>query len=171
MHRFIKEAYEHVWEGMKTKPVLVAGVKVYPQKNNWACGPWTLRHCFMKWGYDVDPYEIARLALSTRAGTDERKMELGAFRLGAKYTNLVFTSAKAAKQGIDAAFKRGDAVVLSVDNDEHWIACLHHGPRGYLVFDSSRPGPVIQLRGWKWVKRRLRTKRGTYGVAPVQRPK
>lgn len=171
MNRFIKEAYKHAWEGMKTKPALVADILVYPQKNNWACGPWTLRHCFMKWGIDVNPYAIAKLALSTRSGTDERKMELGAYRLGAKYTNTVLTSAKAAKSAIQKALRRGDSVVLSVENDEHWIACLHHGPKGYLIFDSSRPGPVIQLRGWKWLKRRLRTKAGKYGIAPVQRPR
>ncbi len=171
MNRFIKEAYEHAWEGMKTKPALVAGILVYPQKNNWACGPWSLRHCFMKWGLDIDPYRIARCALSTRAGTGERQMELGAYRLGASYRSLTLTSARAAKEEMRKAFHRGDAVVLSVDNDEHWIACLHHSQRGYLIFDSSRPGPVIQLRSWAWVKRRLRTKKGTYGIAPVQRPK
>jgi hypothetical protein len=171
MNRFIREAYKHAWQGTVVKPALVADILVYPQRNNWACGPWSLRHCFMKWGIDVDPYQIAKLALSTRAGTDERRMELGAFRLGARWSNKTVTSALAAKRLIQKSLRKGNSVVLSVDNDEHWIAVLHHGHKGYLIFDSSRPGPVIQLHGWKWVKRRLRTREGKYGVAPVQRPR
>jgi hypothetical protein len=172
---FVREALKHVGEGTSARPVNVAGMLVYPQKNKWACGPWALRHCFLKWGLDIDPYDLAAWCKSTRAGTGDRGMELGAYLVGGRYRTIDVDSAAEAHRQIDRLLKQGKPLVLSVEKWGHWVACLHHGPRGYLVFDSSRPGPVIQLWSWHKLKKRLRyvDKRGVihYCVLPVQRPK
>jgi ABC-type bacteriocin/lantibiotic exporter with double-glycine peptidase domain len=171
---FIRQALKHVGEGTTTRPVLVAGRAIYPQRNKWACGPWALRHCLMKWGLDIDPYKLAKLCLSTRAGTGERGVELGALRLGVHCKTIDVKSASEAKRQIDKLLRKGLPLVLSVEKWQHWVACLHHSPRGYLVFDSDRPGPVIQLWAWRKLKKRLRyiDKQGVvhYSVASVQRP-
>ena len=172
---FIRQALKHVGEGTVVRPTLVAGRVITPQRNKWACGPWALRYCFMKWGLDVDPYKLAKLCRSTRSGTDERKMELGAYMLGARYRTIDVESATEAKRQIDRLLRRGWPLVLSVEKWGHWVACLHHSARGYLIFDSNRPGPVIQLWTWHKLKKRLKhvDKRGVvhYCIAPVQRPR
>ena len=174
MSRFVREAYKHVGLGTVSNPVRVAGSLVYPQKNKWACGPWALRHCFLKLGLDIDPYDLIHMCHSTRAGTGDRGMELGAFLAGGRWRTIDVESAAEAKRQIHRLLKKGIPLVLSVEKWEHWIACLHVSARGYLIFDSSRPGPVIQLWSWNKLKKRLRyvDKRGVvhYSISPVQRP-
>jgi|SRR5579863_4301731 len=176
MARFIRDAYKNVGRGTVAKPALVAGSEVYPQRNKWACGPWALRHCFLKWGLDVDPYDLAKMCKSTRGGgTDERKMERGTRLVGGHYRTIDVESASEAKRQIERLLRKGLPLILSVEKWGHWVACLHHSSKGYLIFDSSRPGPVIQLWTWHKLKKRLRyvDKRGAvhYSIAPVQRPK
>jgi ABC-type bacteriocin/lantibiotic exporter with double-glycine peptidase domain len=175
MSRFVREAYKYVGLGTTANPVTVAGSQVYPQKNNWACGPWSLRHCLLKLGIDLDPYDLAEMCRSTRAGTTEKQLELGAYLAGGRLRVVDVESAAEAKRQIHRLLHKGWPLVLSVDKEQHWVACLHASARGYLVFDSSRPGPVIQLWSWYKLKKRLRfvDKRGVvhYCVLPVQRPK
>jgi hypothetical protein len=101
-------------------------------------------------------------------------MELGAFLAGGRYRTIDVESATEAKRQIERLLKKGWPLVLSVEKWGHWVACLHHSSRGYLIFDSSRPGPVIQLWTWNKLKKRLKhvDKRGVvhYCIAPVQRP-
>jgi hypothetical protein len=160
MNRFIKEAYEHVGEGTHAEPVMVAENLVYPQKNGWGCGVWAMRHCFMKWGYNVDPYELAKTAHVGQSGTTDRKFELAAMIMGSKYTMHDQVTAKRAKQTIDSLLMCGQPLVLYVANHKHVIACLHHTRKGYLIFDSGAMlnQPVIQVHGWKWLMNEMKFK-------------
>lgn len=177
MPRFINEAYKHVGRGTKAEPALVAGMLVCPQKNSWGCGPWALRHCFMKWGFDFDPYCIARLAGTKRSGTDEHGMKLAATLLGSEYRFIDVDSAVEAKRQVDKMLTKSMSIVLCVDGFNHWIACLHRSRRGYLVFDSggNSSGPVIQLQSWQKLKKRLKyvDKHGTthYFISGMKKPR
>ena len=175
MSRFVRAALKHVGEGTIARPVKVAGREVYPQKNKWACGPWALRHCFLKLGFDFDPYVLVRKCGSTRAGTGDEAMRKGAYACGFFYRNIDVETASEAKRQINRLLKKGYPLILSVEKWQHWVACLHVSSRGYLVFDSSRPGPVIQLWSWHKLKKRLRyvDARGElhYSISLIQRPK
>jgi len=179
MSTFIREAYLHIGEGTggpgrPWKPALVNGSKVEPQRNNWSCGPMALRYCLLAYGLDVDARRIARLAGSTRAGTNESQMSWAAVWLKSSFKNHTRKSPDAIKRLILDNLKRGRPLIACVEQWAHWIAVLHHTRRGYLVFDSSRPGPVIRLRSWKWLERQLRytktEERPLYAVATVGRP-
>lgn len=181
MNRIVKEAYQNVWTATHKKPARLAGMIVRPQFNNWSCGPHAIRFCLMKWHHDVELTTIVELTRSTRAGTDDLNMQLGIHLLGYKWYQFNAMSAHEAKTTIYRELKKGRPLILCVENWSHWVAVLHHSRRGFLVFDSSRPGPVIQLRGWKWLQRQLRyvppsTCRAIYSIAsiskrPVQRSK
>ena len=152
----LDQAVALAWRGSRARPVRLNGALVYPQLNNWSCGPMALRYCLMAYGLDVDPRSIARLARSTRAGTGQYSMQAAAFKLGFDLRFTDALTAKDAKLLIDSSLALGRPVVLSVDKWQHWVACLGHTRAGYLVMDSSRPGPVIQLHGWRRVQKRLR---------------
>jgi ABC-type bacteriocin/lantibiotic exporter with double-glycine peptidase domain len=171
---FIEEAYRHVWHGTKKRPVTLAGVAVYPQLNKWSCGPMSLRYCLAKWGHDVDPRQIARMANTSRKGTDEVHLELAAFFLGSRLDRQVVHTAREAKEAADRALKKGKGLILCVNAWQHWVAVVHRSRRGYLVFDPKQQGPVIQLWGWKKLARRLRYRDKhlvvRYFIASVSRP-
>lgn len=154
-NRFIREAVKNEGRGFKGQHALVAGSYVHPQPNNYSCGPMSLRHCFLKWGVDVDVYEIIRLGNVTKAGASERQLELVMWHAGSKYDHYQHETATSAKARIDSLLKRGRPLILCVESWQHWIACIHHSRRGYLIFDSSRPGPVIRFRSWKWLQKQM----------------
>lgn len=179
MGTFIREAYRHIDKGTggrnrAWRPAYVNGACVEPQRNNWSCGPMALRYCLLAHGRDVDDRHIARLAGSTRAGTSEGQLAWAATWLGSSFKNHTWRTACETKNFILDNLNRGRPIIACVDQWTHWIAVLHHTRRGYLVFDSSRPGPVIQLRSWKWLERQLRysktVDRPIYAVATVSRP-
>ena len=162
---FVSSAHQNVGKGTggRTKkcnkkyvPAKVDGIDIEPQHNNWSCGPMSLRYCLARLGRDVSVEDIAELAYSTRAGTGELKLQRAAHVLGYHWHSHTLITAKSAKDTIERLLKRGHALILCVEKWKHWVACLHHSHRGYLIFDSSRPGPVVQLHGWNWVRKRLR---------------
>ena len=161
MRTFITAAYRSVGKGTggrgkPWRPADVNGVLVEPQRNNWSCGPAALRYCLLVHGIDKNVAQLARLAGSTRSGTDERKLIRAARRLGCKLANHQRRSPVTARRLIETKLKLGVPLILCVEKWQHWIAVLHKSKKGFLVFDSNRPGPVIRLRSWKWVERRLR---------------
>lgn len=159
---FVRSAYRNVGKGMggrRTKyvPAVVSDIEIEPQRNNWSCGPVALRYCFARFGRDILVADIIEAAQSTRAGTGEVKLQYATHRFGFNWYVHTKVTAAATKRTVDNLLKRGHALILCTEKWQHWVACMHHDPkRGYLIFDSSRPGPVIQVHGWKWLKKRLR---------------
>lgn len=153
---FIREAHRYVGMGYRKRPVMVQAVTVHPQRNKWSCGPMALRHCLLAYGVDVPVQKLAFYAGTTRDGSDEHKLKRAARRLKFTLDFQDYRTAASAKQAILSLLDRGRPLLLCIDNWDHWIAVLHHSRRGFLVFDSNRPGPVIQLRSWSWLKSKLR---------------
>jgi ABC-type bacteriocin/lantibiotic exporter with double-glycine peptidase domain len=176
MSTFISSAYKKLWSGFKHKSVVINDLSVHPQRNNWSCGPLAMQYCMMRWGKDIDHRKLIKLAGSTRsAGTSESQLKRAAKLLHSNYTQYHLCSVRAAKNKIDDLLWRGLPLIVCIDKWEHWIAVLHHSHRGYLIFDSSRPGPVIQVRGWRWLEKHMRhhingDTRPTYNVACVAKP-
>lgn len=161
MRTFIAAAYQRVGRGTggrgkPYRPADVNGVGVEPQRNNWSCGPAALRYCLLVYGIDVSAARLAELAGSTRAGTDEAQLTKAARRVGCKLHSHTRRSPVTAKKFIQSSLRHGTPLILCVEKWQHWIAVLHCSRRGYLIFDSSRPGPVIQLRTWAWVEKQVR---------------
>jgi len=159
MNAFIVELYDHVGGGTPEKPLRIAGHVIKPQPNKWGCGPWSLRYCLLKWGVDIDPYEVARHAMATRRGTTNRHLELAAMRLNVGAHYVIVPTIAGAKRHIDEALARGEALIFNVngaDGGGHWIACLARDRRGYMILDPSPYEPVVQLHGWQWLKDELK---------------
>lgn len=161
MPTWIRSAYKNVGKGTggrgrPWKPANINGILVEPQRNNWSCGPVSLRHCMLVFGNDVDVVEIVKLAGSTRAGTDETQLTKAAATLGFKLTSYIRRSPTTLKRLIESKLRIGVPLVACVDRWQHWVAVLHRSRLGFLVLNSSRPGPVVQLWTWKQLERRIR---------------
>jgi ABC-type bacteriocin/lantibiotic exporter with double-glycine peptidase domain len=174
-NRFIQEAIKNVKKGFKGHPAFVYGSFIQPQPNNYSCGPMSLRHCLLKWGVDVDVYEIIRLGSVTRVGSSEQQLELVMWHAGSEYKHFQLNTSVAAKERIDSLLKRGKPLILCVEKWQHWIACIAHTRRGYIILDSSRPGPVIRFRSWKWLQKQMchvpkGATKPTYSIISVGKP-
>lgn len=157
-HQFIREAHRHVGMGYRRRPVIVQAITVRPQRNKWSCGPMALRHCLLAFGVDVPAAKLAFHARTTRNGTDEFMLKRAARRFKFILEFQDHRSAREAYRAMLAQLNMGRPMMLCIDNWEHWIAILDHSRRGFLVLDSSRPGPVIQLRSWRWLRSKLRVR-------------
>ena len=160
MNAFVVELPWHVDTGTKDKPAIINGHVIKPQPNKWGCGPWSLRYCLMKWGIDIDPYQLARMAQSTKKGTTNRHLEYAAMQLGARVDYVDTPYVTTAKREIDRMLAEGQALILNFDggspNFRHWVACLHRLPYGYLILDPSPYQPVVQLKGWNRLKAEMK---------------
>lgn len=161
MRTFISAAYRNVGlgtggRGRPWQPADVNGVLVEPQRNNWSCGPAALRYCLLVHGVDYDVTDLAELAGSTRAGTDELQLVKAARRVGCKLSNHQRRSPDTAKKLVEDRLQMGVPLIACVEGWQHWVAVLHRSRKGFLVFDSNRPGPVIQVWSWKKLEQRLR---------------
>lgn len=162
-HRsLIKEIYRNVGKGRKhAHAVITRSVVIRPQRNKWSCGPMALRHALLGYGINIDDRRLAKLAGTTRAGTSEvslakatRKLRCG-LRLNMPPCPR---TAKRAKELVKSSLKKKQPVILCIDKWTHWVAILQHTSRGFLMLDSSRPGPVIKLISMKNLILRMRLK-------------
>lgn len=156
MSRWLTQLYRNVGQGFKRSPVIINGIPIGPQPNNWSCGPTSLRHCLLARGRDIDVAKLAKWAGSTRTGTDDDQLIAAALRAGHDLKPMTRRSSGTAKRLIVSRLKKGNPLILCVERWSHWIVVLHHGTRGFLVLDSSRPGPVIRLLSWRRLERLIR---------------
>lgn len=170
---FVRAALRRVGKGTKKQPVTIEGKEVACQPFMGWCGPMCLRYMLMKWGYDVPVEALHVITECTKTGTTSAQMCLGAWTLGFDSVDVSAHKAAGAKSAIDRCLKRGASMLVSVDDDEHWIAVMSRTKRGYLVFDPDKPGPIITLVGWKRLERRMRIvglKETTYELVSIERP-
>lgn len=171
----LSDILRQVGQGTVDVPIVVGGVSLGPQTNNWTCGPNSLRYVAAVWGIDADLREIAEASMSRPwRGTSEVGMAAGAASLGFGYGERNSSSSRGAKKVLDDALKRRSAVIACVDKWEHWIAIVGRTRRGYVVLDSARPGPIASLVSWRKLAARLRHRekgksKFTYSVAVVTR--
>lgn len=161
MSTWVKSAYLNVGRGTgghgrPWRPAIVNGTEVEPQRNGWSCGPASLRYCLLVHGINVEVERLARWAGSTRAGTDDTQLRRAASRAGCSFAEYTRRSPVTVRRLIESKLKLGTPMIACVERWQHWVAVLHRSRRGFLVLDSSRPGPVIQLWSWKKLERRLR---------------
>jgi len=156
-----KAIYRNAGNGRKGDPaVITEQTIVYPQRNKWSCGPMALRHCLFGYGFDVDDRRLAKLAGTTRSGTSDSALvkAIKKLKLGLHLSFSRRRTASGAKKLLMASLKKKRPVILCIDKWSHWVAVLYHSRRGFLMLDSSRPGPVIQFISWKKLQPLMRLK-------------
>lgn len=107
------------------------------QENFGSCGAAMVVNIACAFGMKVSEARVRALAGTTRHGTDEDGVKAALRALGFNVTDFTEESAAKAWLLLHGAVKRGQAVGLAVDNDEHWVACVGSLGERVTVADSA----------------------------------
>ncbi|MGA9116503.1 MAG: hypothetical protein WB626_06995 [Bacteroidota bacterium] len=127
---------------------------LYPQPNNWQCGPFALKHALIMLGQIVDEREVSRIARTHWwSGTDEIKLGRAAHRYGCELKLIRRKNPLRARRELLVALKRGSPALLCVDGWNHWITVVG-AERGKFISIDSRKQPVVCVDTWRALKHR-----------------
>jgi hypothetical protein len=127
---------------------------LYPQPNNWSCGPFALKHAFIMLGRVVDEKRISRIAgTHWWSGTDEIKLARAARRYDCSLKLIRRKNSLRAKRELLLSLKRGHPCLLCVDGWNHWITVVG-AEKGKFIYIDSRRQPVVRIEEWRALKRR-----------------
>lgn len=127
---------------------------LYPQPNNWQCGPFALKHGLIMLGRIVDEKKISRIAgASWWNGADEIKLARAAKAYDCEIRLIRRKKTARAKRELLLALRKGYPALLCVDQWNHWIAVVGTDHDKFVLIDS-RKAPVIQVATWPTLRRR-----------------
>jgi hypothetical protein len=127
---------------------------LYPQPNNWSCGPFALKHALIMLGKFVDEKRAARIAgTHWWSGTDEIKLARAARAYDCRMPGIRETNPLHARRELLYALKRGYPALLCVDNWGHWITVVG-AEKGRFIYMDSRKAPVVRYDSWRALKKR-----------------
>jgi hypothetical protein len=131
-------------------------VGIYPQPNDFTCGPFALKHALIALGKLVDENRLARLAgTHWWSGTDELRLARAANANDCDLDLVRRTSPDKARRTLTAYLRRRIPVLLCVDDWGHWITVVRHESSGFVVLDSNLD-PVLNVLTWDQLRRRWR---------------
>jgi hypothetical protein len=127
---------------------------LYPQPNNWTCGPFALKHALIMLGRVVDEKRISRIAgTHWWSGTDEIKLGRAARRYDCSLRLVRRKNPLRARRELLLALKRGCPCLLCVDGWNHWITVVG-AEKGRFIFIDSHKHPVVCIEEWRALKKR-----------------
>lgn len=127
---------------------------LYPQPNNWQCGPFALKHGLIMLGRIVDEKKISKVAgASWWNGADEIKLARAAKVYDCELKLIRRKSAARAKSELLHALRKGHPALLCVDQWNHWITVVGRERDRFVLIDSRR-APVVQVATWTSLQRR-----------------
>jgi hypothetical protein len=127
---------------------------LYPQPNNWSCGPFALKHALIMLGKFVDEKRAARIAgTHWWSGTDEIKLARAARAYDCRMPIIRETNPLHARRELLYSLKRGYPALLCVDKWGHWITVVG-AEKGRFIYMDSRKAPVVRYDSWRALKKR-----------------
>jgi len=131
-------------------------VGFYPQPNDYACGPFALKHALVTLGRLVDEDKIALIARTHWwSGTDEIKLARAARAFDCDLPILRTRDSRRAKRMLLDHLRRRIPVLLCVDDWGHWITAIRYEGSRFVVIDSNLD-PVLNLLSWAQLEKRWR---------------
>ena len=128
----------------------------YPQPNDYACGPFALKHALVTLGRLVDEDKIALIARTHWwSGTDEIKLARAARAFDCDLPILRTRDSRRAKRMLLDHLRRRIPVLLCVDDWGHWITAIRYEGSRFVVIDSNLD-PVLNLLSWAQLEKRWR---------------
>lgn len=127
---------------------------LYPQPNNWQCGPFALKYALIMLGKIVNEKEVSRIAgTHWWSGTDEIKLGRAAKRYNCRMKLIRRKNPLWARRELLLALKRGYPALLCVEGWNHWITVVG-AERGKFIYIDSRENPVVCIDTWRALKKR-----------------
>ena len=127
---------------------------LYPQPNDWQCGPFALKHALIMLGTLVDENEVSRIAgAHWWAGADEIKLGRAASAYACELQMIRRKNAQRAKRELTATLRKGIPSLLCVDRWSHWVTAVGVERDKFILIDS-RHAPVICIEAWNTLRKR-----------------
>lgn len=127
---------------------------LYPQPNQWLCGPFALKFAFLVLGIFEEEDAIARAAGTDENGTDEEELGRAAYRYGCELLMIRREEPEAARRELLAHLRRGLPVLLCINEWNHWVTAVEEEHGQFVILDSHDPG-VVRILPWDALRRVL----------------
>ena len=129
---------------------------LYPQPNNWQCGPFALKHALIMLGIVGEENRISRIAgANWWEGADEIQLGRAARAYNCRLKLIRQENPLRARRELLLALKRGFPCLLCIEQWNHWIVVIG-AEKGKLIYVDSRKHPVVCVATWAQLKRRWR---------------
>jgi hypothetical protein len=131
-------------------------VGLYPQPNDWTCGPFALKHALVALGRLADEDDIAHVANPHWwSGTDEVGLARAAREFDCEMPSIRRLDADRARQTLVRYVRSHIPVLLCVDDWGHWVTVVRNEGTRFVVLDSLGE-PVMNVVDWPALRKRWR---------------
>jgi hypothetical protein len=131
-------------------------VGLYPQPNDWTCGPFALKHALVMLGRIVSEDRIALVAQTHWwSGTSEIRLVRAARAFDCDLRLSRSLSGDRARAELVHAVRQRRPAILCVDDWGHWITVVRYEAGKFVIIDSDRD-PVLDAVSWPQLRARWR---------------
>jgi hypothetical protein len=125
---------------------------LYPQPNQWQCGPFALKHALLALGKLVDEKAIARIAgTNWWYGTDEIQLGKASHRFDTELLMIRRHDPEEARKELNDYLRRGIPSLLCVYDWSHWVTVVKVERGKYILLDSKDKA-VLTILTWSQLK-------------------
>ncbi len=129
---------------------------LYPQPNDWLCGPFALKHALVALGRLVSEERIAVVARTHWwSGTNEIRLVRAARAFDCDLQLVRALRGDRARAQLIQHLRKRRPAILCVDDWGHWITVVRHEASTFVIIDSERE-PVLDAVTWPQLRARWR---------------
>jgi hypothetical protein len=121
---------------------------LYPQPNQWQCGPFALKHALVALGISAEEKVIAKKAgTHWWSGTDEIGLGKAARHFDCKLLMIRRHDPERARRELMSYLRRGIPALLCVYEWEHWVTVVKAEAGKFILLDSKDKA-VLTILSW-----------------------
>lgn len=125
---------------------------LYPQPNQWQCGPFALKHAMVALGISAEEKVIARIAgTNWWNGTDEIQLGKSARYFGCDLLMIRRHDPEQARRELTWYLRKGVPSLLCVYEWAHWVTVVK-SEKGKFIFLDSKDKAVLTIQSWRELK-------------------
>jgi hypothetical protein len=125
---------------------------LYPQPNDWQCGPFALKHALLMLGKLVDEKDISRHAgANWWSGSDEIQLGKAARSFDTRLIMIRRHDPEQARKEMTDYLRRGIPSLLCVYDWSHWVTVVKSEKGKYILLDSKDKA-VLTILTWNQLK-------------------
>jgi hypothetical protein len=121
---------------------------LYPQPNQWQCGPFALKHALITQGIFAEEKVIARIAgTNWWTGTDEIQLARAAKEFHCSLRMIRRHDPEQARRELMGYLRKGISVLLCVYEWAHWVTVVKSESGKFILLDSNDKA-VLTIQTW-----------------------
>lgn len=125
---------------------------LYPQPNQWQCGPFALKHALIALGIFAEEKTISRVAgTHWWTGTDEIQLAKAAKQFNCTLRVIRRHNPEQARKELIGYLRRGIPVLLCVHEWGHWVTVVKAESGKFILLDSKDKA-VLTIQTWSELK-------------------